>query len=460
MGLNDTTNPRTGELTIRVRSGSQSVEFTRFLAYSCREQYLEASAVFEFTLDQRELSTNDLAVLVAGATVQVLVDGNLQMTGIIDEPAGTFSSTEGNVVHVCGRDWLSVAVDNQIDPQVRFVPSMSLLDLIIKAYSTIDPQITVVADDIANRNVITGLTRGETSTAESVQAAQNKVNLAENLTDTPENRQKLAFAQSQLQQAQNAAFATRQRTSKKGKPSKHFILGREKPYPNEGLFAFTSRVAQRFGLWIRPYVDGQTIVVAAPDFDQSPRYGICHAFDARRTQNNVVRGHFAPNRRDQPSIIYAAGIGGGGDFAKSRLRAGIINPAVQADNSAVISAYADVPLLDVDPITAAFPPFIESAARPAFLFDNESHTQDQLHAYLRRELSLRLRKALTARYEIMGHMLNGQPVAVNTIASVLDQQPIANWNGPLWVLARDFRKTPHEGSRTNLDLILPGSLQF
>jgi prophage tail gpP-like protein len=411
MGLNDLTNPHVGEMTIRVTSGAHGAEFQRFKAYTCKENFLEASSTFSFTLDQKELSSTDAALLVPGATVDVMIDGNAQMRGIIDEPAGTFSRDEGNVATITGRDWLSVAVDNQIDPQVRFVPSMSLLDLIVTAYSTIDPNITVVADSIANRNVITGRIYGE-------------------------------------------------RTSKKGKPIKSIVLGEEKPYHNEGLFAFTSRVAQRFGLWIRPYVDGSTIVLAGPDFTQGPRYGICHALDSRSEQNNVEKGHFAPNRRDQPSIIYASGFGGGGDFPKSRLRAGIVNPVVNADNSKIISAYSDVPLIGVDAITAAFAPLVESVARPAFLYDRESHTQEQLEAYLRRELSLRMRRALSARYEIMGHKLNGQPIAVDTIVAVLDQQPIANWNGPLWVLGRDFSKTPNGGARTNLELILPGSLQF
>ena len=411
MGLTDLTQPVLGEMTIRVTSGSTAVEFDRFLEYDYKENYLEASDSLSFTLDQRELSRTDAGVLVPGAIVEPCVDGKVQSRSILDEPQATFSRDEGNVVRCEARDWLSVAVDGQVDPQTRFVPSMSLLDLIVAAYSTINPNITVFADAIANKNVITGRVYGQKTTA-------------------------------------------------KGKVLKHLILGQEKPYPNEGLFAFTSRVAQRFGLWIRPYVDGESISVASPDYTQPPRYGICHAFDEKRVMNNVERGTFAKNRKDQPSIIYASGFGGGGNFAKSRLRAGIVNLAVNADNSKIIQAYSDVPLIDIAPITAAFPPLVEDAARPAFLYDPESHTQEQLEAFLRRELSLRMRKALTARYEIMGHMLNGQPIAVDTICAVLDQQPVADWNGPMWVLARNFRKSAKGGARTTVDMVLPNSIQF
>jgi len=460
MGLTDVTNPAIGEMTIRVTSGSTAVEFDRFLEYDYKENYLEASDSLSFTLDQRELSRTDAGVLVPGAIVEPCVDGKVQSRSILDEPQATFSRDEGNVVRCEARDWLSVAVDGQVDPQTRFLPGMTLLDLIVAAYSTINPNITVFADSIANRNAITGLTVGETSSAAAIQAAQQNVSNARSKPFTPENQEAVRNAESQLQQAQQSALAQRSKTTSKGRPTKHFTLGQEKPYPNEGLFAFTSRVAQRFGLWIRPYVDGESISVASPDYTQPPRYGICHAFDEKRVMNNVERGTFAKNRKDQPSIIYASGFGGGGNFAKSRLRAGIVNRAVNADNSKIISAYSDVPLIDIDPITAAFPPLVEDAARPAFLYDPESHTQEQLEAFLRRELSLRMRKALTARYEIMGHVLNGQPIAVDTICAVLDQQPVADWNGPMWVLARNFRKSAKGGARSTIDMVLPGSIQF
>jgi len=460
MGLNDVTNPVLGEMTIRVTSGSTAVEFDRFLDYSYRENYLEASDALAFTLDQREFSARDLSVLVPGAVVEPCVRGNVQARQILDTPSASFSASEGNIVHCSCRDWLSVAVDGQVDPRVQFLPSMTLLDLVVAAYSTINPNITVAADTVANRNVITGKTAGEQSTSAAVQRAQQNLKFASALPDSPTNRQRVAAAQTALRQAEEAAFSQRKATTRKGKVTRHFTLGQEKPYPNEGLFAFTSRIAQRFGLWIRPFVDGETISVAAPNFEQGPRYGIFHALDSRSTQNNAVRGTFERSRRDQPSVIYASGFGAGGNFAKSRLRAGIVNLAVNADNSAIFNAYPDVPLVDIDPITSAFPPLVEDAPRPAFLYDPESHTQEQLEAYLRRELSLRMRKVLSARYEIMGHLLNDQPIAVDSIVAVYDQQPIANWNGPLWVLGREFRKDAKSGSRSTIEMILPGSLQF
>ena len=75
-------------------------------------------------------------------------------------------------------------------------------------------------------------------------------------------------------------------------------------------------------------------------------------------------------------------------------------------------------------------------------------------------MSKQVRHALSARYEIMGHELNSQPIAVDTIISVIDHQPIAMWEGDLWVLGRRFHKSARAGERTTIDLILPGALSF
>jgi hypothetical protein len=135
---------------------------------------------------------------------------------------------------------------------------------------------------------------------------------------------------------------------------------------------------------------------------------------------------------------------------------------VAADNSAIEAAYPSIPI-DADQLTAItsqFAPFIEAKARPAFLYDPESHTPSELAAYLKRELSLRMRKAFVATYEFMGHTLNGQVPAVDTIINLVDQRPSVNWNGNLWILGRRFWKDPRSGTRTRLTMCIPGSIQF
>ena len=415
MALTDVSNPAIGGMTLRVRPaapGSSPVEFTRFLSSEYTEDYLSPSDICTFEIDEKELSATDAAALQPGSVIQVVVNGQVQSVGILDETEAHVDVGSGSVVRVTCRDQMSLAVDGQIDPQTHFLPTQSLADVLVACYGPLgftDFQI----DNFANRNVITGRVYG-----------------------TP--------------------------SSKKGKPLKSYILHEEMPYPNEGIYAFSSRISQRFGLWIRPGATAGQLIVAAPDYAQEPRYGLQHALDSTSASNNVEQGQIKKSRQEQPSIIYADGFGGGGNFAKSTLRGGIENPMVAADNSAIIAAYPSIPI-DADtlvPITAAFKPFIEAKARPAFLYDPESHTQAQLDAYLKREVSLRMRKAFVATYEFMGLTLNGQVPAVDTIINLVDQRPTVNWAGNLWILGRRASKSARGGTRTRLTMCLPGALQF
>jgi hypothetical protein len=407
----DLSNPAVGEITIRVTPAhGQAREFLRFLSYEYNENFLSLSDSWNFELAQRELSAQDSDSLTPGAKVEVLVENHLQSTGILDSVEINGDARGGSVVRIEGRDWLSPTVDSQADPRLTFKPGQTLEDVLKAVFG--DFGITNFDfDNAANRNIITGQLRGT-------------------------------------------------KTSKKGKPLKSYVLHEESPYPNEGAFAFAHRISQRFGLWIWPGADGKTVYVSKPDFDELPRYGLQHVYGEGAASNNVVRGHFKVSRQEQPSVLLASGFGAGGNFAKSRLRAGIVNPVVLADNSAVMKAYPHVKFVTLPTPSSAFPLLVEGFARPAYLYDGESHTQAQLENYILRELSLRLRKVLTARYEFMGHKINKQPVAVDTMINLNEGNPAFRWNGPLWVLGRRFSKTPRDGTRTTLELILPNSLVF
>ena len=411
MTLYDTTNPVLGELSIQVTNGSTSVELDRWLSYDYTEDFLSPSDEGHFILDEKELTSTERSALVPGAKVRVMLGGNPQSIGYLDEIEWHGSRTEGSIVRVTTRDWLSPAVDAHVDPNTRFNDSMTLFDVLTACFTPFGMDVLAL-DNSANRNAITGRIYGAP-------------------------------------------------TSRTGKTLRSYATHTLKPYPQEGVFAFAARVSQRLGLWIWPAVDGTTVVVGQPDFDQPPRYGIQlqEQGNTGSVYNNVEDWHFKRSRREQPSVIYASGFGAGGVFPKSRLRAGIVNPLVNVPNlSTILDEYPDVTMVPVDDVTSAVKPFIEANPRPLFLYDSESHDQAQLEAFLKRELSLRMRKALTARYTFMGHALNGQPVAVDTIVGATDDK--SGFQGPLWVLGRRFSKSATEGSRTNLDLVLPGSIQF
>lgn len=404
------------QVSVAQQNNTGPIEFSKFISYEYDESFLTPSDASTFVLADDELTTQQRAALACGTRVEVSIDDRVQSISYITKLRTRSSRGTGTLVTVECMDWLNRAVKGHVDPNTRFKPSMTLEDLLTAVFEPFGMQV-LATDNAANRNAITGAVYG-----------------------TP--------------------------TSKKGKPLKSFILHQIKPNPQEGAFAFAARVSQRFGLWLWPAVDGSTVIVGKPDFDQDSRYQLHHTLDSTAKQNNVTDSDVEVSDEEQPNILFASGFGGGGEFAKSRLHAGIINPLVQPPANSlaeITNAYPNVPFV-LPPVPAiasglATFPILNPNAVPLYLYDPESHTQDQLNAFVQRELSLRMRKSLVAHYTFEGHTLGGQPVAVDTLVDVHDDR--ARLNLPLWVLSRKFHKAGHgAGTYTTVELIRPGSLTF
>lgn len=393
------------------------LEIDHFLAYEYNQHFLIPADASRFELAGDLLSDGDLQALQPGSRVEVSIDDQLQSVGYIDEVIVRGSRGGGTVVVIEVRDWLSPAVDCHVDPQSRFAATNTLAEII---RTTLGPfGVTVQVDDnIANRNGQTGRIYGV-------------------------------------------------RTSKKGRTSQKTLNHLIKPYLQEGAFQFASRVAQRFGLWIWPTVTYGTVVVGQPEFNQEPRYQLLHKTDPQWSpHNNVLDYEVTFSRKEQPSMILASGWGGGGEFAKSSLRGAIINPYITPQPPNIVDQLLSVypNLKGTTPSAAAINgalarvPLQDPNARPLYLYDPESHNQAELDAFLRRELSLRMRKVLTAHYTIEGHRINGQPIVVDTIIDVDDDR--AQLHQPMYILGRRFAKRAGSGTTTTMELIVPGTLTF
>ena len=451
MSAYDTDPPELGSVRIRLPfSVPGGTEFQHFLGYEYTSDFLSPSDSGNFLLDTDELSTQDLDALVLGARVEVSIDDVVQSIGYIDDLRFHGSRSSGSLLEVVYRDWFARAVDNQLDPaSVRFTDAQTLEYMLQTVFAPYGVK-SFSPDNLANRNLIRGRLYGD-------------------------------------------------KRSKKGKPLKSYQLHALKPYDNEGVFAFASRVSQRFGLWLWPSVDGETLIVGQPDYEQDPSYSLRHKLDATSQHNNVLDWDVTKSRKDQPSFILARGFGGGGASEKSTLTGLIANPLISFDPRAFKDAvknntlsiqveqsyeeaYSKLPSYFTGPIipptiTEKFVPIVATPAPnrympdrswlpitdpnagPCFLRDTESHDGDQLAAYLRRELALRMRKVLTARYTIPGHRLNQQPVALDTIVDVDDDR--SGIHQPLWVIGRRFHKAAGAtGTTTTIECILPGTLIF
>lgn len=407
---------------------ASGIELTRFLTYEYSQSFLWPSDGWKFSVNTRSLSDATRRALQPGAPVAVTVDGLIQSQGYIDDVTTTGSRSAGTVTTIEGRDWLSPAIDCHVDPLLQFSINQTLLDVLQGALGPFGVQ-NFVADNDANRNVITGRIYGT-------------------------------------------------KTTKTGKISKNVLAHRVKPYPREGAFNFASRMAQRFGLWIWPGSDAQSVIVSTPDFLQEPRYTITVKNDTTAFQNNVISAHVCKSRKEQPSVIYGFGYGSGVEFAYATHRSGIINPLINAGGTQLQQLqkrYPDIKFYITPQIPAVNSsttntnepgaltgtvdfPMNDPNARPLYLYDSESHTRDELDAFLRREWAFRARKAITATYEIEGHKLGGQAIAVDTIVNVDDD--VSNLHVPMWVLSRHFSKNAGGGTKTRLELILPGTMQF
>jgi prophage tail gpP-like protein len=390
-------------------AGGKNLAFNRFIHYDFHQDFLTPSDSWSWSVDLDELSDVDITAITPRARVELYVDDLRQTVGFIDDIRIRSARGSGSIMTITGRDWLSPAVDGHVDPKVRLKPNMSILDVVQASFEPFGMK-AVADDNTANRNAITGAKYGV-------------------------------------------------RTTKTGRVKKSTLAHQLKPYPNEGAFAFASRVTQRAGLWIWPAADGETVIVGTPEYDQDPRYQLRHRLSDGGVHSNVQESDVVQSGKNQPRAIIATGFGGGGEYAKSTLKGGIFNPVIQSsDDSDVINAYPEIKFLGLPTSDVAFEPITEPGARILYLYDPESHTQSQLESFIYRELSLCMRQSLQARYTIEGHKLNGQAVAIDTIIDVDDDK--SNLHTPLWVLGRQMTKDVGGGTRTVLDLIRRGSLIF
>lgn len=373
--------------------------------YQVNSSFLTPCDGFQFTVSDHLLSKDQQAALVPGASVKLSVDGHQQVSGFIDEVSVTATRNGGVEYQISGRDRLGQVVDSGADLKWQFKDTQSLEDVIRTVFGAFGFTKFVVDNDGA-RSVRQGQTRG-----------------------TP--------------------------TSKKGKPLKSYQLYKLRPHDQEGAMAFATRIAQRYGLriWLSP--DGDTVIVSTPDYEQAPAYSLART--ARGVETNIVSASVKRNMSEQPSIVVADGFSGGGEFGRSKIRAYAINPTVDVDNSAVVANHPTARRVDIK-LPGALPAKMR-APRPLFLHDEESKTQEQLENFVRREMAQRLRASLEVHMVVDGHRApNGAYWATDTMVTLRDD--LSGLNEALWIVARTFQKSRHDGTTTELQLIRPYSLVF
>jgi prophage tail gpP-like protein len=406
MTLPKTTSPDLDVFEMRLPDFGISV--SNWISYSYNENFLTPTDGWQFEMDGESAPPALLDALETCPKVQFSINGHLQSSGRVSHHESDASTDGGWLIRIEGRDILGPMVDGHVDPSLNFTESMTLNDVLDTVFADFGLNSFTIEND-TNLNVITGQKRGK-------------------------------------------------KTSKRGRALKSFTIHQLKPYPKEGAFAFVSRISQRFGLWLWPSADGQTIVVGKPDFDQAPIYKMRRKRALGESQfNNIVRGPAIRDYASQASCILASGYGGGGEFDKATLRVGVINPGIETNFAPIFKKYPKLKF--IQPTVHGIVTFQDDHARPLYLHDDESKTPEQLENFALREMALLTRRGLTCRYSFVGHSIGGVPFAVNTIGDV-DDDP-GNVHSNMWVLSRTLSKAAGKsGTTSNLELIRPGTLFF
>lgn len=396
-------NPEKDRIT--VQNVTTGVEFSDWLEYHYTESFFTPSDEASFHVDASRITPEIADSFYPGSRVRLSINGRTQSTGYIDVAEFGGDRQQGNLATITVRDFVNPAVKGGVDPSLRFPESATLADILSRVMLDEYRISALEVDNEANRNIITGA-------------------------------------------------ATGVKSSKKGRPLKSFQAHQRQPELTEGAFQFCERLAVRFGLHMWPSADGETLIIAAPDFDQAASGALVRKI-GDESQNNVISGNVRYDITSMPAAILAMGSGGGGEFARATLRSAIVNPLVIADISRVKTRWNKIRFVDYTPAPTGITPFNVAAPVVIYTQDNESQTLEQLDHFLYRRMSELLRTAVTARYTIVGHSLGGSPLAIDTILDVDDDRGgPRGLHAPMWLMERTFAKNRgSSGSTSGIHLI-------
>ena len=418
-------------------------EIKLWTSYSYAQEFLTPTDAFSFTIGDAATIARYRPLLVPGRKVSLVVGDRVQASGYVYK-LHTQGARSATTLTVSGRDTLSPMVDGGIDPDFSLGDGTTLNDVVARVAKAYGFQ-TISTTDIANRSVVTG-NKAANVVKTGTTYTSNAPRLVSNGTET------------KLEDHIETSTIFTETDPTRPKFLKDIAIKQVKPHANEGSFEFLARLCKRFKLWLWCNALGDTLIVDIPDFDQRSTYELRRKADGG---NNVLDGFADVDATDQPSIIIAAGFGGGQQFAHSNLHVAMVNELTGVDSKGallpevqrLINGYKGIRLLDVRSDIVPFAPlFALPLPRPMFVADDESKTLDQLEGYVRAEMGKAQAKALAVEYVVRGHTQGGIPWAVNTIVDVDDD--VLNIHEPMWIRGRTFSKGPRpSGTMTRLSLV-------
>lgn len=407
-------------------------QFEGWISYSVDSDLMVPADAFNLKVD---VPTNDqaraLEVTAPGSEVKVFVervqrDGtrrrSLQMTGYIDTRQMEVTRDGGLQLTVSGRDRASLLTDASVPPGIICDShSDRLIDLLQSACDRFGIQ--VIADDSAERSIMTGERRARPQTRQERREAR-----AQGVPPSRYSRRRLEQARADrvpLDEALGVTADSGARFASGQSPSdvERLTVREARPNSGETIWDYFSRHARRFGLmlWLTP--DGK-LVVGAPDWDQEPLYRLIRRVrPVPGDPNTIIAGGLKEGLQNVYSEVVVYGRGTRADGTRGRIRELVLNPDYPTDA----------------------PP------RPRYLNDPRIRDSD---AAIRRglaELSSGRAEAFKLTYEVDGHGQGDVLYAQSTVAFVDDER--LGVRGNFYVMGRTFTADRGRGTGTSLRLV-------
>lgn len=406
-------------------------QLTRWVSYRVDSDLLNPADAFSLEVDVPVNDTEGVLDLVRpGASFKLYVirrrggqeRRSLQMTGTIEGRDMGVSKRGGIRVQVTGRDRAGLLVDANVQPGIICDGHTDrLLDLLTNA---VEPYgIEVIADDTAERSILTGERRRAPRTALERREAR-----AAGVPPGRYSRTRLEAARAAgtpLDEALGVTADSGARFAAGVPPSEieRMTVREARPNPGETIWDYFTRHLRRFGLMMWFTADGK-LVVGSPDWSQEPIYRfIRRPRPSADDPNTILDGGIKETILNSYSSVTVSGRAVVADGQRTRIRETVENPDWPEDA----------------------PP------KPRYLNDPTIRDADAARRRALRELLSGRAKQLTLTYTVDGHGQGDYLWAAGSTGYVLDER--LGVDDVFFVLGRELQGGFSDGSQVQVRLI-------
>jgi prophage tail gpP-like protein len=415
------------------------IKVQNWTSYELNQHFLTPTDGWRFTIGDEFLTDELVNALVPGQKVEFYINGLPQCVGYIGKLTTHADRRSGTVLTVEGRDVFAPLVDSGLDPKLIF-PEGTPYEEVVRG----------VLKDFGFNDVL--------FTNEANRALQTAKDTVLHSTKTAANAPKAKAAKDPHTTTRGAKAAAKSEAKRLQKATAHQV----KPYPNEGAYEFLARISSRYGLFLWPSADGKQVIISKPAYLQTPVYKLLCKREGDVT--NILSATAVRDWDEQPSAIVATGRGG--DLARRQgMTAYAVNPwtgndkdgTVPLDLAKRLQEYPTAKQVNVL-VSPGAQRYVSRTPRIMYVHDDNSQNLEQLQYFVRRELSMKMRRVLTYSVAVQGHTQAGVPWCVDTMVEVDDD--LNNLHENMYLLSRTFSKSRSEGTKTHLELIREGTLDL